>query len=313
MNNIILYALTVLIWGSTWYVITFQLGSVDPLVSIAYRFGMAAIVMLGVLAVMGKLKPRNYTRKQHMFLALQGLFLFCVNYWLFYIGTAYLTSGLVAVIFSTMTLMNIVNQALLFGIKIKKQVVLGSFIGLSGIIAVFWPEIAHMNGNDGVITGIVYCLVASYLASLGNMAALRNSRDDIPVIESNSYGMAYGTVFCFAIIFVSGIPITFDTSFNYIWSLVYLALLGSVIAFACYLTLLKNIGADKAAYASVMFPIVALIISTIFEGYVWTPEALLGMGLVVIGNVVAMANREALLHWRPRRAKIVCGDKSDET
>lgn len=312
MNNIILYALTVLIWGSTWYVITFQLGSVDPLVSIAYRFGMAAVVMLGVLAIMGKLKPRAYNRKQHMFLALQGLFLFCLNYWLFYIGTGYLTSGLVAVIFSTMTLMNIVNQAMIFRIPIKKQVVLGSFIGLSGVTAVFWPEIAHMNGNDGVITGIVYCLVASYLASLGNMAALRNSRDEIPVIESNSYGMAYGAVFCFVIIFASGISITFDTSFNYIWSLVYLAILGSVIAFTCYLTLLKNIGADKAAYASVMFPIVALIISTVFEGYVWTPEALLGMGLVVIGNVVAMANREVLLHWRPRRAKIVCGDESED-
>ncbi len=309
MNNIILYALTVLIWGSTWYVITFQLGSVDPLVSIAYRFGIAAVVMLAVLGVMGKLNPKSYTRKQHGFIALQGLFLFCLNYWLFYIGTGYLTSGLVAVIFSTMTLMNIVNQAIIFGIPIKKQVVLGSFIGLIGILAVFWPEIAHMNGDDGVITGIVYCLVASYLASLGNMAALRNSRDEIPVIEGNSYGMAYGALSCFAIILVTGTPITFAVEFNYIWSLLYLAILGSVIAFGCYLTLLKNIGADKAAYASVMFPIVALIISTVFEGYVWTPEALFGMGLVVVGNVVAMANRESLLHWRPRKAKAVCGDK----
>ncbi len=303
MQNALLYTMTVLIWGSTWFVITFQLGPVDPILSVSYRFALAAIALLGFLAIKGRLNIKQFTPRQHGFIALQGFLLFFLNYWLFYLGTEHVTSGLVAVIFSTMTLMNIVNQAIIFRIPVKKQVVLGSFIGLSGVAAVFWPEIRHMNGEDMVITGIGLCLIASYIASLGNMAALRNNRDQIPVLECNSLGMAWGALFSFLIACGMGIEINFDTSFDYLWSLVYLAIFGSAIAFGCYLTLLKNIGADKAAYASVMFPIVALIISTIFEGYVWTIEAFAGMALVVLGNIVAMTNRENLLAWRPRKTK----------
>ena len=303
MQNALLYTMTVLIWGSTWFVITFQLGTVDPLLSISYRFALAAIFLLAWLAFKRRLNIKQFTPRQHGFIALQGLLLFCVNYWLFYLGTVHITSGLVAVIFSTMTLMNIVNQAVIFRIPIKKQVVLGSLIGLCGVSAVFWPEIRHMNGQDAVINGIGLCLAASYIASLGNMAALRNSRDEIPVMEGSSIGMAWGAAFSLIIALGMGTEFAFDTSFNYLWSLVYLAIFGSAVAFGCYLTLMKNIGADKAAYASVMFPIVALIISTIFEGYVWTYEAFAGMGLVVLGNVVAMTNRENMLAWRPKKAK----------
>lgn len=303
MQNFLLYAVTVLIWGSTWFVITFQLGIVDPLVSISYRFALAAIILLGVLAFKNQLAPRNLTTRQHGFIALQGALLFCLNYWLFYIGTGYITSGLVAIIFSTMTLMNIANQALFFRIQVKKQVMLGSILGLIGITAVFWPEIRDMEGHETVIKGIAFCLVASYLASLGNMAALRNSRDQIPVLESNSYGMVWGAGLSMIIALAMGKTINFDPSFDYIWSLIYLAVLGSAVAFGFYLTLMKRIGADKAAYATVLFPIVALIISTLFEGYSWTIEAFAGMALVLMGNVIAMTDRERMLHWRPRKAK----------
>lgn len=123
--------------------------------------------------------------------------------------------------------------------------------------------------------------------------------------------MAWGALFSFAIILITGKTISFDMSFDYIWSLFYLAILGSAVAFGCYLTLMKNIGADKAAYATVLFPIVALIISTLFEGYVWTPEAFIGMGLVVAGNVIAMTNREKMLAWRPNRAKKIVEECQD--
>ncbi len=302
MQNFLLYATTVLVWGSTWFVITFQLGSVDPLLSIGYRFGLAAIIMLGFLKLRGRLNARKFTWRQHGYIALQGALLFSLNYWLFYIGTSYITSGLVAVIFSTMTLMNIINQAMFLKISVKKQVLFGSALGLIGISAVFWPEIKGMSGHESVLTGIGICLIASYLASLGNMAALRNNRDDIPVLESNSFGMAYGALFSFALVFLTGRAFTFDASFDYIWSLAYLAVLGSAVGFGCYLTLMKNIGADKAAYATVLFPIVALGVSTVFEGYIWTIEAVIGMGLVVIGNVIAMTDRRKMLAWRRHKA-----------
>ena len=303
MQNLILYAATVLIWGSTWFVITFQLGVVDPLLSIGYRFGIAGILILGFLAIKNRSSLLGLSRQAHLYIALQGFLLFCLNYWLFYIGTGYLTSGLVAVIFSTLTMMNIINQALFFKIRVNKQVVLGAAMGLVGIIAVFWNEVSHLHLHDAVMTGILFCIVASYVASLGNMSALRNSRAEIPVMVSNGYGMVYGAVFCIVIALALGKELRFDMSFDYIWSLAYLALLGSLAGFSLYLTLMKNIGADKAAYATVMFPIVALIISTFFEGYVWSVPALLGMALVVAGNVIAMTKRENLLHWRGRLFK----------
>lgn len=308
MNNIILYFLTVLIWGSTWYAITFQLGTVDPILSLCYRFGIAAIALMSFLALKKRLSPKSLSIRQHVFIALQGFLLFCLNYWLFYLGTGHITSGLVAVLFSTMSLMNVLNQRIIFKIPMKKQVVIGSLIGLSGISSIFWPEITGKAMSESILIGIILCMAATYTASLGNMASLRNSRDDIPVLEGNAYGMAYGALFSLSIALIKGTEFTYEPTWGYTLSLLYLALFGSAIAFGCYLTLMKNIGADKAAYATVLFPIVALLISTLFEGYIWTPQAAAGMMLVVIGNIVAMTNRERLLHWRRHKAKEIIPD-----
>lgn len=303
MQNIILYALTVMIWGSTWYAITFQLGVVDPIVSLTYRFALASIILLAFLAVTKKLKTAKFTRRQHAFIALQGILLFSLNYWFFYMGTGHITSGLVAVIFSSISILNAVNQVIIFKIPLKRQVLIGSAFGLCGIGAVFWPELTGQSISHGTMVGIGLCILASYVASLGNMASLRNTRDDIPVMQASAFGMGYGAMCSAIIALIKGAEFTFEPTLGYSLSLVYLALFGSAIAFGCYLTLLKNIGADKAAYAAVMFPIVALLISTVFEGYIWTPQALAGMGLVVVGNIITMTNRESLLHWRRRKAK----------
>ncbi|MGH1377751.1 MAG: DMT family transporter [Alphaproteobacteria bacterium] len=288
MNNIGLYALTVLIWGSTWYAITFQLGTVHPVISVSYRFLLASCVLFAFLRVFKKKPAHKLSLRRHKFIALQGLFLFNLNYVLFYFGTGFLTSGLVAILFSTMTLMNIFNQALFFKIKIKRQVLLGSIIGLIGILLVFWPEIENMHYGDGVIKGIILCLIASYSASLGNMVSMKNSRDKIPVMESNAYGMLYGAALSFILALIMGAPITFEMTYGYTLSMIYLAIFGSAIAFGCYLTLVKNIGADKAAYSAVLFPLVALIISTIFEGYTWTSLSICGVMFTLLGNIIAM-------------------------
>jgi drug/metabolite transporter (DMT)-like permease len=303
MNNVILYALTVMIWGSTWYAITFQLGVVDPIVSLAYRFGLASVILLVFLTLTKQLKTAIFTPQQHGFIALQGILLFSLNYWFFYMGTGHITSGLVAVVFSSISIMNALNQAMIFKIKLRKQVVFGSLFGLCGIAAVFWPELTGSTISHGTTVGIGLCIAASYLASLGNMASLRNTRDDIPVMQASAFGMGYGAACSLIIALIKGAEFTFEPTIGYSVSLLYLALFGSAIAFGCYLTLLKNIGADKAAYAAVMFPIVALLISTVFDGYIWTPQALAGMGLVIIGNIITMTNRESLLHWRKRKAK----------
>ncbi len=310
MPNTVLYALTVLIWGSTWFAVSFQIGHVHPFLSVCYRFSIAAITLFIFLAATGRLRKMVFPLRQHMYLALQGLFLFCLNFWLFYQGTSYLTTGLVSVIFSSMSLLNTLNQALFFRIPFNRKVIVGSFFGLTGIALVFWHEIDSLNLRDGKIIGIFLCLAGSYSASLGNMVSLRNTRNGIPVIEGNAMGMVYGAAYAFILALLSGATLSFEFTAPYIVSLLYLSIFGSAVAFGCYLTLVHRIGADKAAYATILFPVVALTISTFFEGYVWTPTALAGIALILFGNVITLANRENLLQWRPRRAREIIRTES---
>ena len=295
MQNLALYVITVLIWGSTWIAVKFQL--TDPaLLSVAYRYGFAALVMLAFCAVTGRLFKIRWTPKQYMFVAIQGFFLFFLNYWLFYITSQYLTSGLVAVCLSTIIIMNIFNQALFFRIRVKPQIALATLFGLAGIISVFWHEVQALSFHDDNFKGILIGLAATYTASIGNILSARNSRDGIPVLETNTIGMLVGALSAFLFATFYKIPLQFDFSASYIISLTYLAVFGTVIAFGTYLTLIARIGADRAAYAAVLFPVVALAISTIFENYRWTWEAFAGIGLILIGNALALMKSSHLKH-----------------
>jgi len=287
LGNNLLYVATVLIWGSTWYAIKMQLGVVDPDLSVAYRFIAAATVLIAFCLATGR--SLRFAPRHHLFIAAQGLFLFCLNYWLFYYATFELTTGVVAVVFSLIMLMNILNGAVLFGTRVEPRVLAAAGLGLIGLVLVFWDDLAVLDFTSGPMVGLGLSIVATYSASLGNMASLRNTRAGLPVIPVNALGMAYGAVFMTILALLRGAPLSFDLSTGYVGSLLYLALFGSVLAFGFYLTLLGRIGADRAAYAAVVFPIVALIISTFMESYVWTAPALIGVALILGGNILAVA------------------------
>jgi drug/metabolite transporter (DMT)-like permease len=176
-NILFLYGATVIIWGTTWLAIKFQLGSVDPMVSVFYRF-IAASVILMVYCRLADLKMRFHL-KDHVFMALQGLVLFSVNYWIIYSATAHLTSGLVAVIFSSIVFMNMVNGALLMDSPIRISVVLGGGIGIVGIAIVFWPEISSFSLSDKTSLGVVLAAVSTFMASLGNIISARRQRQTL--------------------------------------------------------------------------------------------------------------------------------------
>jgi drug/metabolite transporter (DMT)-like permease len=286
MNNVLLYLATVAIWGSSWLAITYQLGVVAPEVSILYRFVLSAALLLG-WCVLRRL-PLRFTAYEHLFMALQGVLLFSINYIIFYFATFYLTSGLVAVAFSTIVIMNIAFGALLLNAPIRPRVALGAVIGLGGLALVFWPDLATFDTGSAGLTGLGLSLLATLSASLGNLTSARNQRAGIPVIQGNAFGMAYGAAFTLAAALVRGVPFAFDLSPSYVLSLFYLALFASVFGFGCYLTLLGRIGPDRAAYASVMFPVVALGLSTVFEGFQWTDLAVAGVALIVLGNIVVL-------------------------
>jgi len=290
-NILFLYGTTVLIWGTTWLGIKFQLGSVDPMVSVLYRFIAAAIIMM-VYCKLAGLKMR-FRLKDHMFMALQGMFLFSINYWVIYLASVHLTSGLVAVIFSSIVFMNIINGAVLMGSSIRFNVVVGGVIGITGITIVFWPDISSFSLSDKAAVGIMLTAGGTFMASLGNIISARHQKYELPVIQTNAYGMAYGALIMGIIVIVGSKAFNFDMSFRYVGSLFYLVVFGTVIAFGCYLKLIGKIGADRAAYAAMLFPIVALAISTVYEGYQWSAHNIIGMVLVLIGNGLVI-NKKAL-------------------
>jgi len=293
MKNLLLYATTVLIWGSTWLVITFQLGAVDPILSVAYRFTLASLLLLA-FAMLRKINLR-FTVRQHVFFGVQGVLLFSLNYLLVYLAELRLTSGLVAVIFSTLVFMNILIGALFLGTPVRLNVVVGAIIGLVGISLVFLPELSAFSLQDRGFVGMLLSLGGTLFASMGNIVAARNLREGLPVVQTNAFGMGYGAILMFAIALLAGTPFRFETTPAYIASLVYLSLFGSILAFGAYLTLLGRIGADRAAYASLLFPLVALGISTLFEGYRWSLPALVGVLLVLAGNFLVLSRRRKMI------------------
>ena len=290
IRNLSLYAATVLIWGSTWLGIKFQLGEVDPLVSVIYRFCLATVLLILWCFLKG-LKMRFATR-DHLFIALQGACLFAVNYWLFYLAEVHLTSGIVAVMFSTIVFWNILNGRIFLKTPVRATVICGACLGIVGIGLVFWPELSGFSLADDGFKGFLLSMAATLLASFGNILSARNQRHGLPVVQTNAYGMAYATLLMLALALIAGKPFTFDPTAPYIISLLYLALFGSVIAFGCYLTLVGKIGADRASYATLLFPIIALIISTVVEGYQWSLPAVAGVGVILAGNALALFKRK---------------------
>ncbi len=293
MPSSVLYGLVVLIWGTTWYAIKFQLGVVAPEISLVYRFSIAAICLFIYARMVGS--PMRLSWRDHRFIGLQGATLFCLNYWLTYLSTQFLTSGLVAVMFTSIIFFNLVNSRLIFGIPVEPRVLGAAAAGMLGVALLFLPELRSAAGNQAVMHGCLLALAGTYLASLGNMAAMRNTGSGMPVVTVNAYGMAYGAATLAVIALLRGTPITFDPSWSYVVSLLYLSLAGTSLAFGLYLALLKRIGAARAAYTSVLFPVVALLVSTMFEGYRWSVPAFIGLMVLLAGNALALGGKK----WLP--------------
>ena len=291
LNNWVLYSLTVLIWGSTWIAIKFQLGVVEPMASIGHRFFLSSLLIF--LFLLLRRDSMRLPLRDHPFLLLQGLCLFCGNYYFVYHAELVLTSGLVAVVFGSLMMFNVVNGAIFLGAKIHAPVVIGGLLGMLGIAAVFWPELDSLDLTDSVFVALLFCLAGIVLASFGNIIAARNKRREISVLVTNAWAMGYGAAAMYGAALVAGKAITVDWSFAYIASLLYLVIFGSIIAFWAYLTLIGRIGPDRAGYANLVFPLVALIISTLFESYQWTLPAIIGMSLVVLGNWLVMRSSRA--------------------
>lgn len=286
-----LYAATVLIWGSTWIAITYQLNGTAEEVSIALRFTLAAVVLFGIAIL--RRRPLTLPRSAIPMVVLQGSLMFCANYLLVYHGTNFISSGLMAVIFTLLIPANLLNEFMFFGRRISLRVVLAGVLGVFGVSLLFWPELSRTQISSQTLLGIALGASAVYCASLGNMAAIVNIERKLPVTAVNAWGMLVGGMMSLALAAGLGRPMSIHWDAGYAWSMLYLSVFGSAVAFTCYLLLIERIGSARAAYSSVLLPIVALIISTFMEGFQWTLMALVGLAIALAGNALALTRKSA--------------------
>jgi drug/metabolite transporter (DMT)-like permease len=291
--NTTLYLSTVLLWGTTWIAIYWQLGSVDVIVSIFYRFAIAGVLFLPLLKLFGKLQKTQ--RRDHVFFILQGMCLFSFNYLFMYNAGHYIITGLMSVIFAMVTLFNAFNQWLIWRNKPSGFIYVASFFGVLGLVFLFWQELSASNNVEKTLIGVALALAGTYFFSLGNMVSVRNSQQAIKPWTSNAYSMIYGALILLIGMQLFDVTLQWDDSPHYIASLLFLAIPGSVIAFTCYLVLISRIGANKAAYTAVLFPVVALTISTYVEHYHWDIFAVIGLTLVMFGVVISTRGEKILL------------------
>jgi drug/metabolite transporter (DMT)-like permease len=291
MFNFFLYTAAALIWGSTWLGIKLQLTQVPPILSVGYRFCLAALI-LAVYCILRN-KQLSFSRRDHLFMAIQGFSLFGLSYCMSYLATSYLTSGLVAVVFSTILMWNILNLRLFMGQAIAWRAFWGGVLGLFGICIVFWHDLSAFTATRGLI-GLGMGLVGAYLASVGNVVGARNARSGVPVTQANVYGMAYGGLLTLAIHFGGGGELVMDWSAGYLAPMLYLTIFGSIVAFGCYMLLIGRIGAEYAAYVTLLMPVIALLLSTMFEDFRWTANTAIGVVIVLIGNLFILTPAETL-------------------
>ncbi|MEP7100933.1 MAG: DMT family transporter, partial [Burkholderiales bacterium] len=281
----------VLVWGTTWYAITFQIGQTAPEVGVAFRFGLAGAVVLAMCA--WRALPLRFSARDHALLALQGAFLYGVSYVCVYHAEQHVVSGLVAVGYSASPLIGGLAARALFGTRLTARFIVGGLLGLAGVALIFWPEFGKAAGRDGTALGALFTLASVLLSTVGSLAASRNRENGLPFWPALGFGMLYGAAISVAIALAQGQSFALPAIASWWVALLYLSLAGSVLTFACFLTLQQRIGVGPTGTVGVMTPLLALVVSMAFERF--RPDALTfaGAALAVIGNVLMLTRRPA--------------------
>jgi drug/metabolite transporter (DMT)-like permease len=288
LGNVQLFLVSVTIWGTTWLAIKFQLGRVAPEASVFYRFMLGALLIFAFCAA--RRMPLRYGARQHLWIALFGIFMFSVSYICVYHAERHVVSGLVAVGYSASPLLGMLGMRLFFGTPMTRRVLAGSMLGIVGIALVFWPEFGSLKSDGDTALGALFTVIAVVVSALGALVAHRNA-PHVPLWQGMAWGMFYGSLFSLAVALALGRALELEATAPYVLSLLYLTILGSIVAFGAYLTLLNRVGAARAGYIGVMTPILALVVSAAFEGFHWHVLTGLGIAVSVAGNVIILRGK----------------------
>jgi len=286
LKNWQLLAICVLTWGTTWFAITFQVGHIAPEVGVALRFALAGLVILGLCVL--RHERLRFTAAQHAIFALQGGFMYGVSYVCVYHAEQHLVSGLVAVGYSASPLVAGIGARALFGVSLGSRFILGGLCGIAGVALIFWPEFAKTTGDRDTLLGAVFTVGSVLLSTVGSLTASRNRARGLPFWPALGYGMLYGATAAALLALLQGQSFAPPAVASWWLSLFYLALAGSVLTFACFLTLQDRIGPGPTGTVGVMTPLLALVVSMAFEGFHPTALTFAGAILAVGGNVLML-------------------------
>ena len=283
----VLFWVPTLIWASTWHVILYQLAEASPLVSVASRFLLAGLVLLGVAAVRGE--PWLLAPRWHGWLLATGVVQYSINYWAVYEAERHIPSGLVAVLFSLMVFGNALLGWRLFGQPVTRRFVVAAACGVVGVALIFWPEVVAAHARPNAAFGLAIGLLAVVCACLGNVLTLTLTRRGLPLVPMLGWCMGYGAIALWAVAAWQGAAAPISHGPAWWLSLLYLTVFGSVIAFFVYFKLAQRVGPARAAMTGVMIPPIALAVSAALEG--WQPHALSWAGLALCLGSVYVATR----------------------
>ncbi|MGI9276124.1 MAG: DMT family transporter [Endozoicomonas sp.] len=286
LNNVLLFLFCSLVWGSTWFAITLQLGVVDSMWSVCYRFTLATALLGGFCLFRGISLPFSF--RQHQRLFFQGICLCGLSYWLVYESEKHISSGLSAIVCTTILYFNVVIGHFWLGNPVRRSVISGGILGSIGIAMIFFPGIDLEDSPRETALGLLLSLVAAVLFSLGAVTCEKNAREQMAMLPCVTMNMFYGALFLGVLAAGRGVTPEFEFSVGYGLSLLYLSLFGSIAAMTSYVQLINRIGADRTAYVDMVYPVIALGFSTIFEGYQWTLFGVAGVVVILIGNLLAM-------------------------
>lgn len=297
-RNLAAFLLVSLIWGGTWLVIRDQISTVSPSWSITWRFVVAALGMFVLAKLRGE--PLALPRAGWRWALALGLFQFSLNFSFVYNAEKFITSGLVAVMFALLVVPNAILGKFVLGQPIRREFVLGSTIAAVGVAMLFAQEWRASPATLGeVLTGAALTVGGILAASAANIVQAMEGAKRQQLLTLLAWSMVVGVVLNAGFALATQGPPQFDTRPAYSLGILYLGLAGSVITFPLYYGLVRKVGAGQAAYSSVIVPIVAMILSTLFEGFIWGPLPAAGAAITLLGMVVALRGRSAP---PPRRA-----------
>jgi drug/metabolite transporter (DMT)-like permease len=277
-------ALCAVIWGTTWYAITWQLGTVDPAASLTWRFGLAAIILLVGCAVTGRSLRLN--RAQHLAAVGQGAFVFAISYSFTYAAEENVTSAIVAVVFATLAFLNLVLFRIVVGQKAARAAWIGAVLGIVGVAVLSGGEAMAEGLDRRALTGIGLALLAVASSAVGNYFSWRGQQEGSAILPQTGWAMAYGTGMLVLYGLATGARFTIDPSPGYLISLLYLAVFGSVVAFVTYFAVARARGYAMASYISALTPPIAMLVSMLFEGARFGWPAAVGLVLVLGGQAL---------------------------